>query len=175
MSDESSSGAAPSEPRADERSIARKYGIRELVYPDREQMRALAQYLTATLQTGRSGPVPKTAVMVMVEFFQGTLNRQHITKGPRMTHDEYDLLQQPYYLAARIMNKVLREKRDEAVARGQQYQTTYLTLNHFIELLRSIIDPGCYWLRMKDIPDGVRELMDLLLAFAQQYNAHRSK
>src|SRR6266542_550738 len=87
----------------DERSLAKKFGVRELVFPDSEQLKALTHYLADAVETGRGGPVPKMAVMVMLEFLQGVLNRQHITKGPRMSDREFDALQTPYYLAARIV------------------------------------------------------------------------
>ena len=73
----------------DERAVARKYGVRELIFPDSDQIRALCQYLTATLGTGRSGGVPKTAVVVMLDFLQGTLNRQFITKSPTMSKEDF--------------------------------------------------------------------------------------
>ncbi len=159
----------------DERAIARKYGIRELHYPEGEQVKALCQYLAGTIETGRSGPVPKTAVMVMLEYLQATINRQHITKGPMMSQDEYDLLQAPYYMAARIVAKVARDRREQAEQKGKLYQTTYLTLYQLAELLRSLADPGCYWLRLKTVPEGVRELMQVLWDFALAYPEQRKK
>lgn len=159
----------------DERVIARKYGLRELVYPDNDQLRNLSAYLASAIETGRSGPVPKMAVLVMLEFLQGTVNRQHITKGPHMAQDEYDALQAPYYLAARIVAKIARDKREQAEQKGRLYQTTYLTLHQLIELLRSLSDPGCYWLRLKQIPEGVSELMEVLWDFALAYPEQRRK
>jgi len=158
----------------DERSIARKYGLKELVYPDSEQTKTLSQFLGNAIETGKCGPVPKMAVMVMLEFLQAVLNRQHITKGPRMSHDEFDLLQTPYYLAARIISKTVRERKDIAEARGKMYQTAYTNLNQFIELLRSMLDPGCYWLR-RNIPEGVIEAMTILREFALAYPELRRK
>ncbi|MEA2570136.1 MAG: hypothetical protein QOI24_2137 [Acidobacteriota bacterium] len=159
----------------DERSIARKYGLKELVYPDSEQTKTLSQFLGNAVETARCGPVPKMAVMVMLEFLQAVLNRQHITKGPRMSHDEFDLLQTPYYLAARIVSKIVRERKEIAESRGKLYQTTYVSLNQFIELLRSLLDPGCYWLRMREIPEGVVEAMSALQEFALAYPELRRK
>lgn len=157
-----------------ERAIAKKYGLRELVYPDADQVKALAHFLSSAVESGKCGPVPKMAVMVMLEFLQGTVNRQHITKGPRMSQAEFDVLQAPYYLAARIITRLAREKQDAAEKRGQTYQTAYLTINSFIELLRNLSDPGCYWLR-KNIPEGVREVMDVLWDFAVLYPEQRRK
>jgi len=159
----------------DERSIARKYGVRELVYPDSEQTKLLCQFLSQAAETGRSGPVPKIAVVVMLEFLQGIVNRQHITKGPRMSEDEFDALQTPYYVATRVVTKLMREKRELAEKKGKIYQTTYLNIGQFIELLRSLLDPGCYWLRMKRIPEGVVEVMEALWDFAQVYPEQRKK
>jgi len=159
----------------DERSIARKYGVRELVYPDSEQTKLLCQFLSQAVETGRSGPVPKIAVVVMLEFLQGIVNRQHITKGPRMSEDEFDALQTPYYVATRVVTKLMREKRELAEKKGKIYQTTYLNIGQFIELLRSLLDPGCYWLRMKRIPEGVVEVMEALWDFAQVYPEQRKK
>lgn len=157
----------------DERSIARKYGLRELVHPDRDQLKLLARFLREVSESGRCGPVPKLAVMAMLEFLQGTLNRQHITKGPRMTPEEFDLLQAPYYAAARIVSRLARERR-EAEMKGQLYQGTYLSLNQFIEVLRNLVDPGCYWIR-KNVPEGIREVMDALADFAALYADQRDK
>jgi len=159
-------------PDLDERAIARKYGLRELRYPDSEQLKTLTHFLSDSLETGKCGMVPKTAVMVLLDFLQGTLNRQHITKGPRMSQQEFDALQTPYYLAARIVSKISREHHERD--KSKVYQTTYITLNHFIELLNSLVDPGCYWIRLK-LPDGVREVMDVLREFAQLYPEQRRK
>lgn len=159
----------------DERTIGRKYGIRELVYPDPEQTKTLARFLGEAVSAGRCGPVPKTAVLVMLEFLQGVLNRQHITKGPRMTNEEFDVLQTPYYLAARIVSKIVRDREESKKSRGKMYQTTYVNLNQFIELLRSILDPGCYWMRLRSVPDGVIEIMDVLREFALAYPEQKRK
>jgi hypothetical protein len=164
---------APQPESFDERSIARKYGLRELVHPDRDQLKLLARFLTEVSESGRCGPVPKMAVMAMLEFLQGTLNRQHITKGPRMTPEEFDVLQAPYYAAARIVTRLARERRD-AEAKGKLYQTTYLSLNQFVEVLRNLVDPGCYWIR-KNVPEGIREVMDALADFATLYADQREK
>ena len=165
----------PAAEALDERSIAKKYGIRELVYPDSEHVKALAHYLASAVETGRSGPVPKTAVVMMLDYLQATINRQHITKGPRMSNAEFDAIQTPYYIAARVFSKLAREKRDAAVAKGKLYQTTHATLSSFIELLRNLIDPGCYWLRLKTIPEGVLEIMELLWDFVLLYPEQRKK
>jgi hypothetical protein len=158
--------------------VARKYGVRELIYPGSEQIKLLTGYLSTAIEMKRSGPVPKTAVVVMLDFLQATINRQHITKIPTMSQQEYDLLQTPYYLAARVVNKFAREhqKRTGGVSEsGKLYQTTYLSINTFIELLRSLIDPGCYWLRVKELPEGVIEAMDALREFAAEYPEQRRK
>jgi hypothetical protein len=162
------------ETEIDERSIARKYGMRELVYPDSEQVKTLSAFLADAIEHRKCGPVPKMAVLVMLDFIQGTLNRQNITKGPRMSQAEFDLLQGPYYLATRIVSKIFREKKEQAEQKGKLYQTTYLTLNHFAELLRNVQDPGCYWLR-REVPEGVREVMELLWDFALLYPEQRRK
>ena len=120
---------------------------------------ALIAFLDKSMELGRCDRVPKIAAQVILEFLQGTINRQHITKGPRMTQEEFDALQTPYYVAARIVSKIQRTRKDEA-AKGKLYQTTYLSLNHFLELLRSLLDPGCYWLRLKSAPPGVIESME---------------
>ena len=159
----------------DERALAKKYGLRELVFPDSEQLKTLTRYLQDAVETGRSGPVPKVAVQVMLDFLQGVLNRQHITKGPSMSPSEFDLLQTPYYLAARIVTKLVREKRQIAEKKGKVYQTTYLSLAQFIELLRNLIDPGCYWMRLGKIPEGVLEQMEALWDFVLLYPEARKK
>lgn len=159
----------------DERVLAKKFGVRELVFPDSEQLKALTHYLAEAVEMGRSGPVPKMAVMVMLEYLQGVLNRQHITKGPRMSPREFDALQTPYYLAARITAKLVREKQQLAEQKGKVYQTTYLSIVQFIELLRNLVDPGCYWMRLGKIPEGVLEVMEALWDFALLYPEARKK
>jgi hypothetical protein len=161
-------------PELDERSIARKYGLRELNQPDSEQVKTLVAFLRTTIETGRCGPIPKTAVVVLLEFLQATVNRQHITKGPRMPQTEFDVLQTPYYVAARVVSKIQRTRQDEN-AKKKLYQTTYVSLTQFIELLRSLLDPGCYWLRLKTVPEGVKEAMEALKDFLTLYPEQRKK
>lgn len=172
MTDDNRTIEAPL-PELDERTIARKYGLRELVYPDTDQIRTLIAFLTSAIDTGKCGAIPKMAALVTLEFLQGTVNRQHITKGPRMSQEEFDVLQTPYYIAARIVTKLSRERQENL--RGRVYQTTYISLNHFIELLRNLVDPGCYWLRLGTIPDGVREAMEALREFLAAYPEQRKK
>ncbi len=161
-------------PEFDERSIARKYGLRELMPPDSEHVKTLVAFLNQSIEAGRCGPIPKTAVVMTLEFLQATINRQHITKGPRMSQDEFDVLQTPYYLAARTISKIQRTRQEENT-KGKLYQTTYVSLNQFIEILRSLLDPGCYWLRLKAIPDGVKEAMEALREFLLLYPEQRKK
>ena len=157
----------------DERAISKKYGLRELVYPDSEQVKTLIHFLKATLDSGRCAVIPKTATLVIVEFLQATLNRQHLTKGPRMSQEEFDALQTPYYVAARIIARLQRARQEDT--RGKVYQTTYLSLQQFVELLRSLLDPGCYWLRLKTVPEGVLEAMEALRDFLAAYPDQRRK
>lgn len=154
---------------SEERALARKYGLRELVFPESEQLETLCRYLATTVESGRSGPVPKTAAMVMLEFLQGTLTRQYITKSPTMSQADFDLLSTPYYLSARIISKIARDKRDAAVEKGKLYQTTFLTIQQLIELLTSMLDPDCPWLGAKQIPQPVIEAMEALCAYGQLY------
>lgn len=175
MSDDNKTVEAPV-PELDERAIGKKYGLRELTYPDSEQVKSLNAFLTDAVENGRCGPVPKTAVMIVLEFLQATINRQHITKGPRMSQDEFDVIQAPYYMAARIVAKLQRTRQEST--KGKVYQSTYISINQFMEVLRSILDPGCYWMRMKTIPEGVREAMealrDFLAVFAEQRRKERA-
>ena len=157
----------------DERAIAKKYGLRELAYPDSEQIKTLVAFLDATIESGRCGAIPKTAAVVILDFLQATINRQHLTKGPRMSQEEFDVLQTPYYVAARIIGKLQRARQEST--KGQVYQATYLSLTHFIELLRSLLDPGCYWLRLKTVPEGVSEAMQALRDFLAAYPDQRRK
>jgi hypothetical protein len=159
----------------DERAIARKYGVRELVWPDVEQTKVLARFLRASIESGKCNTVPKTAVMVMLDFLQGTLNRQNITKAPHMTPSEFDLLTAPYYIATRIITKLARDKQDEAVAKGRVYQTTHITLNRFVNTLREIVDPLTVRVRARAIPDEMREVMEVLLSFAEVFPEQRRK
>ena len=172
MTDENKTIETPL-PALDERAIAKKYGLRELAYPDSDQIKILTMFLSSVVDTGRCGPIPKTAVVVTLDFLQATINRQHITKGPRMAQEEFDTLQTPYYLAARIVTKVQRARQEHA--KDKMYQATYISLNQFIEVLRSLLDPGCYWLRVKDVPEGVREAMAGLRDFLALYRDQRRK
>lgn len=172
MDDEKTIETPPQE--LDERTIAKKYGLRELVYPDSEQVKALAAFLTDAAETGRCGLTPKTAVLMTADFLQATINRQHITKGPRMTQEEFDVLQTPYYVAARIVSRIQRERQGDG-AKKKMYETTYVSLNQFVEVLRSLLDPGCYWLRLKTLPEGVREAMQDLRDFLVLYPEQRRK
>ena len=162
----------------DERSVARKYGLRELVYPDREQLKMLGEYLSNTINSRRSSAVPKTAVVVMLEFLQATMNRQHLTKSPAMSQQEYDLLQTPYYLASRTISKITRDrdlKQRKATETGKTYQQASAAIGTFIDLLRSLLDPSCYWLRVKTVPEGIIESMEMLRNFAAEYPEQRKK
>jgi hypothetical protein len=159
-------------PQLDERAIAKKYGLRELRYPDYEQIKSMIAFLDAAIESGKCGPVPKTSVVTLLDYLQATINRQHITKGPRMSEEEFDTLQTPYYLAARIIAKVQRARQEDV--RGKVYQTTYLSLAHFVELLRNVLDPGCYWLRLR-VPEGVIEEMQALRDFLAFYPEQRRK
>ncbi|HEV7241565.1 MAG TPA: hypothetical protein VGQ36_20200 [Thermoanaerobaculia bacterium] len=157
----------------DERAIAKRYGLRELSYPDSEQVKTMLAFLNSTIETQRCGAIPKTAAVVILDFLQATINRQHLTKGPRMTQEEFDVLQGPYYLAARIVAKLQRARQENT--KGKIYQNTYLSLSQFIELLRSLLDPGCYWLRLKSVPEGVIEAMEGLRDFLAAYPDQRRK
>lgn len=157
----------------DERAISKKYGLRELVYPDSEQVKTLIAFLDATIETGRCGAIPKTSTVVILDFLQATINRQHLTKGPRMSQEEFDALQTPYYVAARIIGKLQRARQEST--KGKIYQTTYLSLSQFVELLRSLLDPGCYWLRLKTVPEGVAEAMQAMRDFLAAYPDQRRK
>jgi hypothetical protein len=152
-----------------ERALARKYGLRELVFPDSDQLESLCRYLAATVESGRSGPVPKTAVVVMREFLQGTLNRQYITKAPRMSQQDFDLLSRPYYQSARIISKISRDTHPAAMEKGKVYQTTFLTIKQLIDLLTSMLDPLCPWMRMEKVPAATKEAMVVLCAYARLY------
>ena len=172
MSDDKKTIEAPI-PELDERAIAKKYGLRELIYPDTEQVKVMMAFLNDAIEAGRCGPVPKTVVLTLLDYLQATVNRQHITKGPRMSQTEFDTIQAPYYLAARIVTQIQRSRRESA--KGQVYQNTYVSLNQFMELLRSLLDPGCYWLRLKNIPEGVREALENMRDFLTLYPEQRRK
>jgi hypothetical protein len=156
-----------------ERAIARKHGIRELIYPDSEQIMALSAFLTKTIETRRARAVPKTAVLMMADFLQATINRQNITKGPRMSHEEFDVLQAPYYLAARIVTKIQRNR--QGAIRGRVYETTYLSLNDFVRLLRQIADPLAAAARAKSVEPETVEKMEVLREFLTIYSEQRRK
>ena len=159
----------------DERAIARKYGLRELVWPDVEQLKALIRFLDGAIETAKCGLVPKTAVVVMTDFIQGTLNRQSITKAPNMAPSEFDTLEAPYYIAARIVSKLAREKRDEALAKGKTYEVTHVTLSRFLQMLRTLLDPSCPWVRFKEIPPDVVSVMVVFRAFIDVFPEQRRK
>jgi hypothetical protein len=145
MADDNKTIEAPL-PELDERAIGKKYGLRELTYPDSEHIKSLNAFLSDAVTNSRCGPVPKTAVM---------------------------MVQTPYYLAARIITKLQRARQEST--KGKIYQSTYISLNQFMEVLRSILDPGCYWMRMKTIPEGVLEAMEALRDFLAAYAEQRRK
>ena len=163
------------EPKLTERSLARKYGLRELVYPDGDQLRLLTGFLSDSRARGRIGQIPKTAVLVMYEFVQATLNRQYLTKGPGMSPAEFDLLQAPFYLATRVVTKLAREKKEQAELRGRTYQITHANLNLFVELLRNLMDPTWPTLRSREIPEKVENVMELLQDFAVAFSEQRKR
>ncbi|HET8799528.1 MAG TPA: hypothetical protein VFO89_17710 [Thermoanaerobaculia bacterium] len=171
MSDEKKTLRTP-ESGLDERSLAKKYGLRELRDPDSEQIKTMLVFLDAAIESGRCGPIPKTVIVVLADFLQAVLNRQTITKGPRMTNQEFDVLTAPYYIAARTIAKVQRA-RNESV-KGRIYETTYVSLGHFVEVLRNLLDPGCYWLRLR-VPEGVIEVMRALRDFLVFYPEQKRK
>ncbi|HUP61374.1 MAG TPA: hypothetical protein VNA69_13235 [Thermoanaerobaculia bacterium] len=172
MDDENKTIEAPL-PEIDERALAKKYGLRELSYPDSEQVKLLLMFLAKSIDARKCDHVPKTAVMLVLDFLQGTINRQHITKGPRMSQEEFDALQTPYYVAARVISKIDRSHADSK--KGKLYQNAYTAMNQFIELLRSLLDPGCYWLRLKSTPEGVIEVMAALREFLTLYPEQKRK
>jgi len=172
MSDDFKTRESPL-PELDERAIAKRYGLRELSYPDSEQVKTLLLFLNATMESKRCGAIPKTAAVVVLDFLQGTINRQHLTKGPRMSQEEFDALQTPYYIAARVMAKILRARQEST--KGRVYQVTYLSLAQFIELLRNLLDPGCYWMRVGNVPEGILEVMEGLRDFLLFYPDQRRK
>jgi hypothetical protein len=90
-----------------------------------------------------------------------------------MSQEEFDVIQTPYYLAARIITKLQRARQENS--RGRIYQSTYISINQFMEVLRSILDPGCYWMRMKSIPEGVIEAMEALRDFLALFAEQRRK
>jgi hypothetical protein len=157
----------------DERAIAKRYGLRELVYPGSEQVKTMIAFLDETVASGRCAVIPKTSTVMILELLQATVNRQHLTKGPRMPQEEFDALQTPYYVAARIIAKLQRARQEDT--RGRIYQTTYLSLSQFIDLLQNLLDPGCYWLRLKALPEGVLEAMQALRDFLAAYPDQRRK
>lgn len=157
----------------DERAIARRYGLRELVYPGSEQVKTMIAFLDETVASGRCAVIPKTSTVMILELLQATVNRQHLTKGPRMSQEEFDALQTPYYVAARIIARLQRARQEDT--KGKIYQTTYLSLTQFIDLLQNLLDPGCYWLRLKALPEGVLEAMQALRDFLAAYPDQRKK
>jgi hypothetical protein len=167
-----SSDRRVSEP-VDERSIAKKYGIRELAWPGSDQVKALTAFLSDAIRDGRCGAIPRTAVAAVLEFVQGTINRQHITKGPRMSAEEFDALQAPYYFAARIVSRIQRAR--EEGTKGRVYQTTWVSLSQFSELLRQLSDPSCFWVRSRSIPASSLEAMEALVEFLETYREQRRK
>lgn len=156
----------------DERSVAHKYGIKELSYPAPEQLAALAQFVDESLLAGRCATVPEPALIALREFLDATLERQHITKGPRMPQADFDLLQAPYYLVVRVASRVARQQ-STARQRASLYQNTQLTINRLLETLRDLADPHCPWPRSRRLPDEQRPELMLLRAFATEFPRRR--
>lgn len=157
----------------DEHAIALKYGVRPLHYPDVEHVKTLTAFLRDSFQSGRCAAVPDASVTAGLEFIQGIVTRQHITKGPRITPAEFDVLQRPYNVASRIISRMQRERRESA--RGQIYQTTYLSLTAFVDLLQSLLDPKPSWIQNGAIPAPARVMMSALHDFLIEYPEQRRK
>jgi hypothetical protein len=151
----------------DESAIAVRYGVRPLVYPDVGQIKTLTSFLAASFESGQCAVVPKSDVEAALDFIQAIINRQHITKGPRMPAEDYDLLQRPYSIAARIVSRMQREKRESS--KGHLYQTTHLSLTNFADVLRNLLDPACAWTGAGTIPTPVRLMMSGLRDFLIEY------
>lgn len=171
MADDNRHSRPPAPP--DERSVARKFGIRELNYPDGDQVRALSAFIGEAVESGRCGVVPKTAVVMTLEFLQATITRQHITKHPRMSPAEFDALQNPYYTAARIVARLQRARKDGS--RDNLYQSTWISLARFTDLLRQLQDPACPWLRSRSLPADVRQSMLALREFLGAWSEQKRK
>jgi hypothetical protein len=90
-----------------------------------------------------------------------------------MAPEEYDLLQKPYAIAARIVSRIQRERQEAAP--GRVYEATWISLHRFIELLRSLVDPSCVWVRARAVPPDVLETMAGLRTFLALYADYRRK
>ncbi len=173
MPDENKTIEAPL-PELDERAIGKKYGLRELSYPDSEQIKSLNAFLSDAVEHNRCGPVPKTAVMVVLEYLQATINRQHITKGPRMSQDEFDAIQAPYYIAARIIAQAAA--RAAGIGQGQGLPVDlHLAQSIHGSVAQHPRPRAVTGMRMKTIPDAVREAMEALRDFLALFAEQRRK
>jgi len=157
----------PSPAEVDERVIAMRYGVQPLLYPDVAQIKALTSFLAESYESGRCAALPRASVLVGRDFVQSIMNRQYITKGPRMPAADYDALQRPYSIAARIVSRMQRERREGA--RAHLYQNTHLSLTNFIDVLTSLLDANCPWVHAGTIPTPVRLMMSGLRDFLIEY------
>jgi len=145
----------------DERTVARKYGMRELIYPDRAAIESVQRLLLEMVSEGTANNIPKIHLTLLRRFFQGSVARQNISKMPNMKLEEFLLLQAPYGICSRIFGRILEHRK------GSFYQVAYHSVEKCIEFLSYLLDPDCVWIRKK-LPDEMiaraivlREFLDL--------------
>jgi len=146
----------------DERSIARRYGLRELLYPDRGAIESVQRFLVEMVSTQTANNLPKIHLTILRRFFQGAMARQNISKMPNMQLEEYLLIQAPYSICSRIFGRILQHKK------GTFYQATYHSVEKCDEFLSYLLDPDCVWIR-KNLPEEMIARAIVLHEFLERY------
>jgi hypothetical protein len=146
----------------DERTIARKYGLQRLVYPDRAAIESVQRFLLDMVSTRSAANLPKIHLTILRRFFEGTMARQNITKMPGMNLEEYLLLQTPYGICSRVFGRILETRK------GAYYQAAYHSVEKCIEFLSYLVDPDCVWMRKK-LPEEMIARAIVLHDFLERY------
>jgi hypothetical protein len=146
----------------DERSIARRYGFRELIYPDRAAIESVQRFLLEIVSTRTANNPPKIHLTILRRFFQGAMERQNISKMPNMQLEEYLLIQAPYGICARVFGRILERRK------GSFYQAAYHSVDKCVEFLSYLLDPDCVWIR-KNLPEEMVARAIVLKEFLERY------
>jgi hypothetical protein len=152
----------PGETTFDERTIARKYGLQQLIYPDRAAIESVQRFLLEMVSTHTANNLPKIHLTILRRFFQGAMARQNITKMPNMNLEEYLLLQTPYGICSRVFGRILETRK------GAFYQAAYHSVEKLIEFLSYLVDPDCVWIR-KNLPEEMIARAIVLQDFLERY------
>lgn len=150
------------EPAFDERSIARRHGFRELIYPDRSAIESVQRFLQEIVSSWTANNPPKIHLTILRRFFQGAIERQNISKMPNMPLEEFLLIQAPYGICSRVFGRILERKK------GAFYQAAYHSVEKCEEFLSYLLDPDTIWIR-KNLPEEMIARAIVLQEFLERY------